>query len=147
MSYLLKNSSQVVAALEHTSHIIKSEINVRFKQKDYGISYRQWVILDAIANKDGQTQIQIAKTCNKEPASISRTLQYLSNKGLVIKKSDSNNKKVKKISLTSSGEALTEEATLSVEEVSKNCLDNIYERELNIFIKILDRIRERKAST
>lgn len=143
MQYLLKNSSQVVAALERTAHNIKEDVNLNFKLSGYGVSYEQWVVLKAIGENEGLTQIQIAKACHKEPASICRTLKYLSSKELIIKASDVNNKKIKRVELTQKGRTLVNNAVKSVEEVSKKCLENIFDREINVFVNILDRIQRR----
>lgn len=145
MGYLLKNSSQVVAALERTAHNIKEDVNIKFKLLGYGVSYEQWVVLNAIFDNEGATQIQIARDCNKEPASICRTLQFLLKKELISKSSDINNKKIKRVELTLKGRTLVENARRSVEEVSQKCLENIFDRELNLFINILDRIQQQKG--
>ncbi len=144
MSYLLKNSSQVVAALERTTHNIKEDVNIKFKLLGYGVSYEQWVVLNAINDNLGVTQIEIAKFCKKEPASICRTLQFLSKRNLIIKLSDPNNRKVNRVKLTSKGKSLVEKAQHSVDEVSRKRFENIFDRELNLFIKILDRIQHQK---
>ena len=145
MSYLLKNSSQVLAALERTAHNIKDDVNLKFKLSGYGVSYEQWVVLNAINDNEGVTQIELSRMCHKEPASICRTLKYLSKKDLIVKSSDPNNKKIKRVELNIKGRVLVEKARHSVEEVSQKFLENIFDRELNLFIKILDRIQHQKG--
>ena len=142
MSYLLKNTSQVVATLERTAQIIKDEVNQHFKEMNYDVSYEQWTVIKAINNNTGLTQIELSKSCHKHPASVSRTLDHLLKKGLIKKEKDEENKKVKRIFLTTKGQRLTENARKAVEKVSKRCLENIFDRELNLFIQILDRIQE-----
>jgi DNA-binding MarR family transcriptional regulator len=141
MSYLLKNSSQVVNALEHTARSIKDKINHQFKELDYDISYDQWQVIQAIEKNEGRTQIAIAKDCDKEPASICRTIKYLRKRGLVTKTKDESNKRINRIYLTEKGRHLSRKAHSCFEIVSKNCFDNIFDREVNILIKLLDRIQ------
>lgn len=140
------NTSQVVDALERTAHTIKEDVNLKFKLLGYGVSYEQWVVLKAIFDNEGLTQIEIARSCNKEPASICRTLKYLAGKELIIKTGDPYNKKIKRILLTLDGKTLVNNALKSVKEVSEKCLEDIFDRELNLFINILDRIQTGRSA-
>lgn len=141
MPYLLKSSSQVVSALEHTARSIKDNINNHFKEQRYDISYEQWEVINVVSENEGLTQIQIAKISGKEPASICRTIKYLCKKDILEKVKDKNNKRNNRIFLTDKGRLLSYNARLCLDSVSKNYLSNIYDREVNMLIKLLERIQ------
>ena len=141
MAYLLKNSTQVVHTLEQTAQSIKDDVNFEFKRLGLRLSYDQWIVLSAIHNVEGQTQIQLARSCRKEPASICRTLKVLSRKGLISQYSVLSNKKSQRVKLTRKGIDLVLITSQSVEKVSKRCLESLFDRELNLFTSILDRIQ------
>lgn len=141
MSYLLKNSSQVVSTLENTARSIKENVNNHFKDLQFEISYEQWEVIQAINDNQGLTQIEIAKKCCKEPASISRTLKFLKKKDLIQKVKDRKNKRNNRIFLTDKGKVLSMNAKSCFENVSKLGLDNIFDREVNMLIKLLERIQ------
>ena len=107
----------------------------------YEISYEQWEVIKAIHENEGLTQIQIAKTTGKEPASVSRTIKYLCKKNILTKEKDKKNKRKNKIFLTDKGRLLCHNARTCVDSVSKSYLNNIYDREVNLLIKILERIQ------
>ena len=141
MSYLLKNSSQVVSILESTARSIKENVNIHFKNLQVEITYQQWEVIQAINDNQGLTQIEIAKKCNKEPASICRTLKFLKKKDLIYKVKEKQNKRNNSIFLTDKGKVLCVNARSCFEDVSKLALDNIFDCEVNLLIKLLERIQ------
>jgi len=145
MSSLLKNAFQVVSTLECPAQRIKHEVNKQFKKQNYNITYEQWEVIQSIPENVGHSQVEIAKTSHKDPASISRTLNHLSKRGILKKRIDKRDKCVNRIFLTKMGKELSEKTCSVVEEVSKNCLSNVFDRELNLFIKILDRIQNKEG--
>ena len=135
----------MVSALELTARSIKDNINNHFKEQKYDISYEQWEVINVICENEGLTQIQIARISGKEPASICRTIKYLSKKGILEKVKDKKNKRNNRIYLTDKGKLLSYNARSCLDNVSKNYLSNIYDREVNMLIKLLERIQNNYA--
>ena len=141
MAFLLKDSSQVVSTLENTARSIKENVNNHFKDLHFDISYEQWEIIQTIFDNPGLSQIEIAKKCGKEPASVSRTLKFLKKKNIINKVKEENNKRNNRIFLTQKGNELCIKARICFENISKRGLHNIFDREVNILIKLLERIQ------
>ena len=95
MSFLLKNTSQVLLLAEQNLKKYRDIVNYAFHKEGYGITYDQWLVLSAISQKQGLTQIVISDMTAKEPASISRILKLLEKKELVQKLPDKTNKRAK----------------------------------------------------
>jgi len=143
MAYLLQNTTQVVSTLERTAQSIKDDVNVEFKNLNTPISYDQWMVLNTISKEEGLTQIEISRACRKEPASICRTMKVLKREGLVSLFSDLSNKKSHKVKLSRKGRDLVAKSSHLVEKVSQKVLESLFDRELNMFTSLLQRIQAR----
>ena len=98
-------------------------------------------MLSAIAQKQGLTQIVVADVTGKEPASISRILKLLEKKELVEKLPDKKNKRAKRIYLSPVGDEIQQRATKTYNALAKEGFNGVYEQEINLFVRILDKLK------
>jgi DNA-binding MarR family transcriptional regulator len=141
MSFLLKNTSQVLLLAEQNLKKYRDIVNYAFHKEGYGITYDQWLVLSAISQKQGLTQIVISDMTAKEPASISRILKLLEKKELVQKLPDKTNKRAKRIYLSPVGDEIQQRATKSYNALAKEGFNGIYEQEINLFVRILEKLK------
>ena len=141
MSFLLKNTSQVLLHAEQNLKKYKDIVNYAFHKGGYGITYDQWLVLSAISQKQGLTQIAVADITGKEPASISRILKLLEKKELVEKLPDKKNKRAKRIYLSPAGDEIQQRATKTYNALAKEGFNGVYEQEINLFVRILDKLK------
>lgn len=119
----------------------KDIVNYAFHKGGYGITYDQWLVLSAISQKQGLTQIAVADITGKEPASISRILKLLEKKELVEKLPDKKNKRAKRIYLSPAGDEIQQRATKTYNALAKEGFNGVYEQEINLFVRILDKLK------
>ena len=119
----------------------KDIVNYAFHKGGYGITYDQWLVLSAISQKQGLTQIAVADITGKEPASISRILKLLEKKELVEKLPDKKNKRAKRIYLSPAGNEIQQRATKTYNALAKEGFNGVYEQEINLFVRILDKLK------
>ena len=141
MSFLVKNTAQVLLLAEQNLKNYRDIVNYAFHKAGYGITYDQWLVLSAISQKQGLTQIVIAESTNKEPASISRILKLLEKKEMVEKLPDKNNKRAKRIYLSPAGDEIQQKATKTYNSLAKEGFNGVYEQEINLFVRILDKLK------
>ena len=141
MSFLLKNTSQVLLHAEQNLKKYKDIVNYAFHKGGFGITYDQWLVLSAISQKQGLTQIAVADITGKEPASISRILKLLEKKELVEKLPDKKNKRAKRIYLSPAGDEIQQRATKTYNALAKEGFNGVYEQEINLFVRILDKLK------
>lgn len=141
MSFLLRDAQQVLLTTEENLRHFRDLINRAFHKNGYGITYDQWSVLNTLAKKQGITQIVVAEETNKEPASISRILKLLEKKELIEKLKDKKNKRAKRIYLTPKGDEVQKKATKTFNTIAKDGFNGVYEQEINLFVRILDKLK------
>jgi DNA-binding MarR family transcriptional regulator len=136
------NYEELLLQFEETIRKQKSYFNYVCAKQSLGISYDQWLVLEQVMIKQGINQSDISKHVGKEPASISRIIQYLEKKELIVKVHNEKNKRANKIYLTHQGYDISEK----ISKISADCLQKqfkgIYEREVSLIREILSRVNK-----
>lgn len=141
MSFLLKNVQQVLLSTEENLKLFREIVNGTFHRNGFDITYDQWMVMSSIKDRQGITQSVLATKSKKEPASISRILKLLQQKELIEKLSDKKNKRAKRIYLTPKGDEIHKLATQEFNKIAKKGFDGVYEQEINLYVRIIDKIQ------
>ena len=129
-------------ALGKSTKLIRERFNKILEQSPYKISFEQWLILDQIGMQSGISQKGIVNFLHKEPASVSRMVNKLFEKHLLIKNPNPSDKKAYQLFLSDKGHRLFESMKPHFDNEFREIFNNIYERELNLIISILDRLEK-----
>lgn len=86
-----------------TALLLKREFSSAIKNEHIDVTPEQWAILNRLHEKSGLTQKEVAKLTFKDNANITRMVDKLEKKGLVIRQSDSNDRRSWKLSITKKG--------------------------------------------
>ena len=116
-------------------------MNRSFQINELDISYDQWMVINVISKKQGVSQIYIAENARKEPASISRILKLLEKKEVIQKVNEKGNLRAKRIYLTPKGDDVHRKATRLFNMIAKDGFNGVYEQEINLFVRILDKLQ------
>lgn len=100
-----------------TSRAIIKRLSKKFQDAGFDVSYEQWSILIHLYRQDGQTQQALARTAVKDKAAITRLLNALEKKNIVLRVPDRNDKRSKLIYLTHKAKAFKLELMNLVEEM------------------------------
>jgi len=141
MSFLLRNAPQVLLSAQEIIKNFKDLVNRSFQVNELGISYDQWMVINLISKKQGVSQIYIAENTRKEPASISRILKLLEKKEIIQKVNEKGNLRAKRIYLTPKGDDIHRRATRLFNMIAKDGFNGVYEQEINLFVRILDKLQ------
>ncbi len=141
MSFLLRNATQILLSAEEIIKRFRDLVNRSFHKNGLGISYDQWMVIDSIYKKQGVTQIYVAEQIRKEPASVSRILKLLENKEIIERIPDRSNRRAKRLYLTPHGDDIHSKATRLFNMIAKDGFNGIYEQEVNLFVRILDKVQ------
>jgi len=141
MSFLLRNATQVLMSAEEIIQRFRDLINRSFQTNKLDISYDQYMVINSIYKKQGVTQSYVAEATRKEPASISRIVKLLENKELIERVPDRSNKRAKRLYLTPTGNEVHSKATRLFNLTAKNGFDGVYEQEINLFVRILEKVQ------
>lgn len=141
MSFLLRNATQVLLSAEEIIKRFRDLVNRSFHKNGLGISYDQWMVINTIYKKQGVTQIYVAEQTRKEPASVSRILKLLEKKEIIERVADRTNKRAKRLYLTPYGDDIHQKATRLFNMIAKDGFNGVYEQEINLFVRILDKVQ------
>jgi DNA-binding MarR family transcriptional regulator len=142
MSFLLKNAQQVLLSAEEIIRRFRELVNRALHDGQCEISYDQWLVLKVLVTDQGLSQIDLSKLTKKEPASISRILKLLEEKDLIQRISDKKNKRTKRIYISIKGKENHQKAQRIFNIIAKKAFEGVYDQELNLFVRILDKIED-----
>lgn len=104
-----------------TALLLKREFSSAIKNENIDVTPEQWAILNRLNEKSGLTQKEVAKLTFKDNANITRMVDKLEKKGLVIRLPDSNDRRSWNLSITKKGIEIRD----LVEPLAANILNKI----------------------
>jgi MarR family transcriptional regulator, organic hydroperoxide resistance regulator len=108
-----------------------------FAEQGFDISIDQWVILKRISEEEGISQVDLANATYKDPASVTRILDILGNKGWAERQADENSRRAYKIFLTTDGRNLVEKMLPIVQSIREKGIENLTAKEIETTKKVL----------
>ena len=124
--------------LDRTLWALSNSLNVALKNEGIDLPHSQYLVLRTLFEKDGLSQNEIAAHLHKDAAAIKRTVDYLEQKGLVVRKKVAHSKY--NVFLTEKSLSLQSKIMLIVDKVFSNALINVSEDMVNISIQVLETI-------
>lgn len=112
-----------------------------FSENEFGITPEQYLILLLIVENDGVYQRQICEITLKDRANIARLIEILFQKELIQKVSDSNGRRIYKISATQKGKDLIKKIEPLDKELRQFITRNISHEDLEITRRTLEKIK------
>ena len=99
-------------------------------EQGFDITIDQWLVLNAIHEKPDITQFEIASKVFKDTASVTRIIDLLIKKGLLIREAHNSDRRRFTLELTAEGRKLITKITGVVERNRAIALQGITEKEL-----------------
>jgi len=128
------------ALIERTLRVTKQHFLQLFKELDIDITTEQWVLIDFLYQNDGISQTELANGSFKNAPTISRIIDLLKKKELVIKKQSTEDKRQYLIFLTEKAKALHEKAYPKVLEFRKQGWEGLSYKDYQQLEKIMNTI-------
>jgi len=104
------------------------------------ISLDQWMVLGPIWKLNGACQKDLAEFCLKDKTSITRIVNTLEKKNLVVRIPDQLDHRMKRVILTNQGNQLFFDVLPVMEQTRKEVAKNISKKDIEIFKDVLTRI-------
>lgn len=93
----------ILFLIEQTAKIAKQSSQREFDQLEIGITVDQWVLLKIIEQHNELSQTELAIKSHRDPASITRSLDILQQKKLIIRTQVADNRRQYTVTLTKEG--------------------------------------------
>ena len=126
--------------LEKTSRIVKLSYLQAFSELGIDITPEQWVLLDQLYQKGGQSQNELAVASSKDAPNISRIIDLLCKKGLTERNRIQDDRRRYNVILTDHGKALVKKSLGMVERLREQGWKHLNEEDYNTFIRIMKQI-------
>ena len=104
------------------------------------ISMDQWMILGPIWQLESPSQKELGEICFRDKPSITRIIDSLEKKSLVVRVPDQIDHRIKRVVLTKAGKQLFYDVLPIMEKTRKEVRGNIPEEEIQIFKNVLSKI-------
>lgn len=136
MEYILKDS--IGYRINKVANNINKELNQILSK--YDIAVEQRATLEMIKFEENVSQTMIAQLLGKDKTTISRSLNSLEKKGLIIKSEIQNDKRVNVIKLTPKGENILEQSQNDINTYRKKIHASLQTHETLFLFNCLDKI-------
>lgn len=133
MKEILREIGMIARALDSIS-------NIEFKEVE--LTKGQYLYLIRICEHPGIIQEKLAEMIKVDRTTAARAIKRLEIQGLIEKKNDDNNKKIKKIFPTDKGEKIYPFLTREGEYSNRVALSGFSQEETDIIYNLLQRIRK-----
>lgn len=134
--------SVILFQIEKTNKTAKQYSQKEFDKINLGITVDQWVLLKILEEAGSLSQKELAQKSMRDPASITRTLDILGKKGLVLRDPIPNNRRQYNILLTQAGGYFVKNNMALINEQRRKSIEGFNEVELENLKSYLLRIQQ-----
>ena len=131
----------ILFQIDLTSKVSKQYSQREFDKLKLNITVEQWVILKIISENNNLSQKELAIKSYRDPASITRTIDLLEIKQLLLREAIPNNRRTYNVILTKKGEDFINSNMKTVLEHRKLSIQGLSKKELEQLSEILAKIR------
>jgi DNA-binding MarR family transcriptional regulator len=128
--------------LDRTARRVKQYAQQRFNELGFNITVDQWVVLKNLHEQKQMKQNDLAELLFKDNPTLTRIIDLLCDKGLVVRNSNPDDRRSFKVSLTKEGTKKVEQLSPKIKDIRFKAWDGLTERDFNQFKKILNTIYE-----
>jgi DNA-binding MarR family transcriptional regulator len=110
--------------------------------KPLGVTRSQWWVLAFLSRADGMSQVALAEELDLGKVALGGLIDRLEKTGLVSRRPDEDDRRIKRVFLTKKSHALINEIRVSVSGTEKVILDQINDADLRATVRALRKMKE-----
>lgn len=139
----MKNKLETVLlfVIDQTNKIARQYSQREFDLLGIDINVEQWVLLKEIEEKETLSQNELAKNTSRDPASITRTLDVLQKKSLIIREPVPDNRRQYNVRLTKEGSYFVLQNMPLINELRNKSIKGFSKAELEQLIVMLQKVQ------
>lgn len=130
--------------IDRTAKAIKSDINKRFRSLGVDVTPEQWLLLNKLYQRNGQSQVELGEGTYKNAPTISRIIDLLCKKEFAQRQPYEGDRRKFKIYITEKGRELVERTTPEIINARKDGWAGLnnhdYEELMRIINKVFDNL-------
>jgi DNA-binding MarR family transcriptional regulator len=120
--------------------LLRLKLAQKFSESGYDITPEEWVILNRLWQKEGRSQNELAETTIKDKTTVTRLLNRMENKGLVVRQSSNEDARVKLVNLTPYAKELETVLIPIAKELLSAGVADIDKGDVDIALSVLKKI-------
>ena len=110
------------------------------------ISQDQWMVIGPIWKQKGISQKEIAEYCGKDKTSVTKIIDTLEKKNLLVRYSDQIDQRIKRVVLSNKGKDVMKNVMPVIEQHRNDLLEGIKSKEIETFKIVLKKIHNNLIS-
>ncbi len=130
-------------------HDVARALRTRFDQTaraSHAMTRAQWIILSRLERQPGMSQNEMAAICEVEPITVARLIDRLEARGLVERRSDPSDRRIRRLHLLPAARPILETITQAREAMSQRIIAGLDEKTRETLIDALLVIKENIAN-
>ena len=130
-------------------HDVARALRTRFDQKaraSHAMTRAQWIILSRLDRQPGMSQNEMAAICEVEPITVARLVDRLEARGLVERRADPNDRRIRRLHLLPAAKPIIETINSSRETMNARLLADLDQKTYDGLVDALLRIKENLAN-
>lgn len=131
---------EIGSYIDRTYKAVRQDLTNRFRRAGVDLTPEQWVILSKLDKRKEVSQSELANSTFKDKPTVSRILDLMMKKGIIIREVHKNDKRKLIIRLTAEGEKLIRLASPLVEESRLVGGKELTEEDYKHLVRILDKV-------
>jgi DNA-binding MarR family transcriptional regulator len=140
---MAQNIEQIILfQIDKTSKMSKNYSQNEFDKLGLDITVDQWILLKIVHENKGLSQKDLAILSHRDPASITRTIDLLEEKCLVVRKPIDGNRRRYSLDLSNEGEVFIHTNMPLINKHRKNSIKGLSNKEIEQLNTLLKKIQE-----
>jgi len=130
-------------------HDVARTLRTKFDQKaraTHAMTRAQWVILSRLDRQPGMSQNEMAAVCEVEPITVARLIDRLEARGLVERRADPADRRIRRLHLLPAAKSILETITDARESMNARITAGLDEKTRNTLIDALLVLKENLAN-
>jgi MarR family transcriptional regulator, organic hydroperoxide resistance regulator len=144
-NYQLDDSLGFLVAM--AGRALMNQLQRNITERGYDVTTEHWTILVQLWEQEGLSQYELAQRTGKDQPSMSRLIQNMLKRELIVRVADSKDARCKRIYLTDHGKQLRSQLVSIVEETLDQVTSDVSEEELQVTKSVLKRVAKTHSVT
>ncbi len=134
------NTKYFGSFVERNFKLIKLTFSKAFKKAGIDITPEQWVIVDLLHKDDGVSQNDLANKSGKDAPTVSRIIDILERKNLIVRRNVTGDRRKYHIFLTEDGKQVHEKLLPIVKNLRLQGWEDLTDEDYETFLRIMNQI-------
>ena len=136
----LKSDIDISLLMSQVDRLCTKKFGQNAQKFGINISQDQWLVLGPVWKNEGISQKDIAEYCGKDKTSVTKIIDTLEKRNLMVRYPDQIDQRIKRVILSNKGKELMEKSMPIMEQTRNEVRKGISDQEISLFKTVLRKI-------